>query len=138
MLKNIVKSSILRVRLRKVNYNRVYPDIHIGKYSLIETDSASWIYFNEKLNVNNYVKIKSEDNGTIIFGKRVYIGDYSTIRASRAQIQIGSNTMLAQYVKLISTNHYYKDKNTLIHQQDIDNIKKGIVIGDDCWLGADV
>jgi len=51
-------------------------------------------------------------------------------------VSIGDNTMIAQNVKLIATNHYYKRKDQLIHEQDIDTEKIGITIGNDCWIGA--
>jgi len=136
-LKSIIKSTLLKFRLRGVNCRNLDPWTYIGKYTILKTvDSRSSINFNHRIDLHNYVSLVAEDGGQINFGKRVSIGDYSTLRASRAQITIGDNTMLAQGVKLISTNHAYKDKNKLIHEQDIDNDKIGITIGKDCWLGA--
>ena len=103
---------------------------------MIKTDSSSTIEFNNYIAIHNYVSLLAEDGAKIILGERVFIGDYSTLRAHRATIEIGAHTMIAQQVKLVSTNHYYKDKNKLIHDQDIDENKIGIKIGDDCWLGA--
>ncbi|MDT3404784.1 acyltransferase [Mucilaginibacter terrae] len=136
-LKSIIKSTLLKLRLRGVNCRNIDAWTYIGKYTILKTaDSRSSINFNQRIDLHNYVSLVAEDGGQINFGKRVSIGDYSTLRASRAQITIGDNTMLAQGVKLISTNHAYKDKNKLIHEQDIDTEKIGITIGSDCWLGA--
>ncbi|MVN92778.1 acyltransferase [Mucilaginibacter aquatilis] len=137
-LKSAVKQALLKFRLRGVNYrNLIDPYTYIGKFTTLKTaDDRSIINFNQHVDLHNYVSLIAEDGGEITFGKRVSIGDYSTLRASRAKISIGNNTMLGQGVKLISTNHAYKDKSRLIHDQDIDTEKIGITIGADCWLGA--
>jgi acetyltransferase-like isoleucine patch superfamily enzyme len=136
MLKEIIKKLLLKMRFRNINYTYLNTLIYVGKYTLITTTANSRIDFNKNVAIHDFVKLVAEDNGLISFGERVNIGDYSTIRASRATIEIGSHTMLGQYVKLISTNHSYKNKNLYIHDQDIDMEKIGIKIGEDCWLGA--
>jgi acetyltransferase-like isoleucine patch superfamily enzyme len=136
VLKKIIKQILLRIRLRNVNFKNLHDWTHIGKYTIIQTDKTSFISFNNRVSINNYVSISAMDNAQIILGERVFVGDYSSIQANRANISIGSNTMIAQNVNLISTNHFYKDKDKLIHDQDIDLIKIGINIGSDCWLGA--
>ena len=137
IIKTFLKRGFLRLRLWNVNYKNLHHLIHIGRFSIIKTDKHSYIHLNKNIVINDYVKVIAEYNGTIILGEKINIGDYSSIRASAgASIIIGSNTMLAQYVILISTNHAYKDKNKFIHQQGIDGEKKGINIGSDCWLAA--
>ena len=125
ILKRLLKKALLSMRLWNVNYKNLHHLIHIGRFSIIKTDKHSFIQLNKDIVIHDYVKITAEYNGTIILGEKINIGDYSSIRASAgASIEIGSNTMLAQYVVLISTNHAYKDKNKLIHQQGINNEKK--------------
>jgi acetyltransferase-like isoleucine patch superfamily enzyme len=133
---SFIKKIFLKLRLWNVDYSNLSHLIHIGKYTILETKFESTIQFNTNIVIHNFVKLVAEDNGKIIFGNRVNIGDYSTIRASRATVEIGSNTMLGQYVKLLSTNHAYKIKDKFIYEQDIDLNKIGIKIGNDCWLGA--
>ncbi|WP_291276045.1 acyltransferase [Flavobacterium sp.] len=135
-IKSIAKIFFLKIRLRKVNYNNLHHLVHIGTYTLIKTTQRSTIQFNANVAIHDYVKLLAEDGGVIIFGEKVNIGDYSTIRASRATIDIGPHTMLGQRVTLISTNHAYKRRDQYIHDQDIDAEKIGIKIGADCWLGA--
>lgn len=134
--KTTIKLMLLRIRLRHVNHINLHAWTHMGKYTLLKTDKTSIIEFNDHVVIDNYVMILAEEAGRIVLGKHIFIGDYSTIRATKGKITIGSNTMIAQQVKLISTNHYYKDKSKLIREQDIDTVKVGITIGNDCWLGA--
>ncbi len=136
MMKSVIKLLFLKIRLRKVRFSNLKPWTFIGKYTIIQTDRSSLIRFNDRISINHYVTLLALDHAEIVFGERTSIGDYSSIRATRARIEIGSNTMIAQQVQLVSTNHYYKSKDQLIVEQDIDEHKKGIKIGSDCWLGA--
>jgi acetyltransferase-like isoleucine patch superfamily enzyme len=137
-LKNYIKLAVLHLRLRQAQITNLHPWTAIGKYTIIQTDKTSCIQLNDHIAIHNYVSVLAEDHASIVFGKRIFIGDYTSIRANRAQIKIGSNTMLSQGVQLISTNHAYMNRHKLIHEQDIDEQKKGIEIGEDCWLGAGV
>lgn len=53
----------------------------------------------------------------------------------RGNVSIGNNTIFGPGVKLFSENHIFKDRNTPIYLQGAD--RKGISIGNDCWIGAD-
>jgi acetyltransferase-like isoleucine patch superfamily enzyme len=135
-LKKFIKILILKFRLRRLSYKNISSWIYIGKNSLFFTKSGGCIHLSEHLSINNFVVLQADQGGNIKFGKRVYIGDYSTIRTSRCDVMIGDNTMIAQGVKLIAINHAYRKRDTLISQQDIDTFKLGITIGNDCWIGA--
>ncbi len=136
VIKSAIKFALLNLRLARVNCYNIKSTIHIGVSTIIETDGGSNIFLNENVSITDFVKITAENNGSVYLGHNVYIGDFSIIRASHAEIRIGNNCMIAQQVKLISTNHAYKDRNVLMRLQHIDQVKKGIVIGNDCWLGA--
>lgn len=51
-------------------------------------------------------------------------------------IEIGNNTILGNYVSLHSENHNYSDIHIPIRLQGVN--RKGIKIGQDCWIGAKV
>ena len=135
-IKSFLKILLLKLKLRKINHQNLHAWTFLGKYTILKTDRKSAIVFNDHIAIHNYVTLLAEEGGKIILGERVFIGDYSAIRAIRANIEIGADTMIAQQVKLISTNHAYTDRNRLIHDQDMDMDKCGIKIGNDCWLGA--
>lgn len=108
----------------------------IHRTSSIEIFDKSKIHFLGFFSINKFVTIFLNEGAEVIIGKNVYIGDYSTIRATRTKIEIGEHTIVGQDVKLIATNHAYASKDKLIKDQDIDLSKIGISIGEDCWLGA--
>ncbi|GAB3925900.1 acyltransferase [Mucilaginibacter myungsuensis] len=136
MIKRIIKKALLLYAFKNVRTNNLDASIHVGKYTFFRARDKSLIDLAENVVINNYVSLYADDDGIIEIGKGVFIGDYSTLRATRTIISVGANSMIAQGVKLISTNHNYKSKAMLIHEQDIDLDKIGIVIGEDCWLAA--
>ena len=101
-------------------------------------------------------------SGGIILGNNVSIGKYTTIECSgtlkslglgltvgnnvglgthgfwgcAGGIEVGDNTIFGNYVSLHSENHNYKNVEIPIRLQGIN--RKGIKIGDDCWIGAKV
>jgi acetyltransferase-like isoleucine patch superfamily enzyme len=92
--------------------------------------------------VGNYSIIDISDDphsrdlcGKLILGNNVYIGEQCNIRASGSEIKIGSQTMIANNVIIVSANH----KTALgmpMWLQPCDEHKSGVKIGEDCWIGA--
>lgn len=54
----------------------------------------------------------------------------------RGSVRIGSDTIFGPNVSLFAENHIFSDKETPIYLQGA--TRKGIEIGADCWLGANV
>jgi acetyltransferase-like isoleucine patch superfamily enzyme len=90
--------------------------VTIGKYSLIECTSVLW-HLGEGLEM----------------GDGSSVGDYSFIGCAGG-VKIGSNVLMGQRVSFHSQNHRFDDLSRPIREQGVTN--SGIVVGDDCWLGA--
>ena len=72
-------------------------------------------------------------------GESLMIGDNVGIAANafiavRGNVSIGNDTIFGPSVKLFSENHNFSDLETPIYLQGA--TKKGIRIGEDCWIGA--
>ena len=72
-------------------------------------------------------------------GEELVIGDDVGIAAKafisvRGKVVIGSNTIFGPGVKIFSENHNFDNLNIPIFLQGA--TKKGIEIGEDCWIGA--
>jgi acetyltransferase-like isoleucine patch superfamily enzyme len=74
-------------------------------------------------------------NARIYLGDYVYIGDHCNIRASGADVKIGTGTMVANGVAIVSTNHLM-DVGSPIFTQPWDTTRVGVTIGKDCWIGC--
>lgn len=72
---------------------------------------------------------------SIAIGKDSYLGPYCCL-AGPGSITIGQNCMIASHSGIYANNHIFDDPQCPIAHQGI--IRKGVVIGDDCWLGTGV
>jgi acetyltransferase-like isoleucine patch superfamily enzyme len=81
-----------------------------------------------------------EDFSTINNGVGdVIIGDNSLIGMANViigPVTIGNNVILAQNVVASGLNHEYRDPDVPIRDQDVTTAQ--IIIGDDCWIAANV
>jgi acetyltransferase-like isoleucine patch superfamily enzyme len=68
-------------------------------------------------------------------GTNSVINEYCNIRASGGEIFIGSNTMIAQFVSIIATNHEV-DTAQLLIDCNWDQVKNKIIIGNNVWIGC--
>lgn len=69
----------------------------------------------------------------LVIGNNVGISQHAFIGV-RGKVTIGNNVMFGPYVTIYAANHNYTDPNQLIISQGEN--RKGIEIGDDCWLGT--
>ena len=69
----------------------------------------------------------------IEIGENVGISPNAYIGA-RGGLKIGKNTIMGPNVSIHSENHIFKDINIPIRLQE--EKRKGIIIGEDCWIGA--
>jgi acetyltransferase-like isoleucine patch superfamily enzyme len=69
----------------------------------------------------------------LVVGNNVGISQHAFIGV-RGKIVIGDNVIMGPYVKIYAANHNFENPNLLIKDQG--ESRKGIVIEEDCWLGA--
>jgi len=87
--------------------------------------------------IGNYSGLYANNEATISIGDNVGISSNTSIGASdRGHIQIGDNVQIAGNVVLRASDHEHKSIKIPI--QDQGHTGGVIVIGDDCWLGANV
>lgn len=76
--------------------------------------------------------------GRIRIGAGTWIGQYNNLRASAGgDILIGERCLISQFCTLIGSQHGHA-VGTPIADQAADPNRRGIVIGNDVWLGAGV
>ncbi|NJL49063.1 MAG: acyltransferase [Leptolyngbyaceae cyanobacterium SM2_5_2] len=83
-------------------------------------------------NVEIRVHTQAGKNGQIKIGSNTYIGPFSYL--SGEYISIGKNCLIAPYVGIFANNHVFEDPSCPICEQG--HTYQGIVIEDDCWIGA--
>jgi acetyltransferase-like isoleucine patch superfamily enzyme len=78
------------------------------------------------------IKIHSHPGGELHIDDRTTIGPYSCITGH--SIKIGKSCLIAPHVGIFANNHNFEARNIFIKDQG--HTYRGIVIGDDCWLGS--
>ena len=78
---------------------------------------------------------QSEVAGFLAIEDNVWIGTHVNIRAAGGEIRIGRNSMIAQQVSLIASNHLIA-AGKLYRDLSWDTSKTGVYIGENVWIGA--
>lgn len=73
--------------------------------------------------------------GSIAVGAGTWIGEYNNLRAGGGDIVIGSGCLISQFCSIVASSHGVS-KGQKIVDQDPPEAKRGVVVGDDVWLGA--
>ncbi|MCK5536144.1 MAG: acyltransferase [Bacteroidales bacterium] len=91
------------------------------------------IIFGEGVSIKSDVLIQG--SGTLLIGKRTYIGSHSVIGVNE-KISIGNDVMISQYVSIRDTDHAFNRVDIPMNRQGIATAP--IVIEDDVWIAHGV
>lgn len=149
---------MLRGRVVALPHRRFAKDIFIGaRVRLIEKRR---ITLGHKVRLENGVRIDALSRSGVVLGDRVVlgqntliectgslralgegvkIGDRSTFGSdcffgAAGGITVGEDVMAGQYIRFHAEEHEFGAPDVLIREQGVSH--KGIVIGDNCWIGA--
>lgn len=128
-------SSIKSLSLIKTKSN-----LHLGPKVYIDALSTEGIIFGSNVSIGKYTAIECtgslKDIGKgLIVGDNVGLGTHGFFGCAGG-IRIGDDCIFGNYVSLHSENHNYEDCDIPIRLQGVN--RKGIIIGNDCWIGAKV
>lgn len=91
---------------------------------------ADWVHLDRGVDIR-----ATGDNCHIAIGEHTAVNPYTCIHGP-GPITIGKDCLIASHVGIYANNHVFADPNRKIREQGL--TCEGIVIGDDCWLGAGV
>jgi len=74
-------------------------------------------------------------HGAIDIGRNTWIGEYNNLRSGGGDIRIGRDCLISQFVSIIASGHGLSRKESIMVQVP-PSTKRGVVIGDDVWIGA--
>ncbi|WP_346345140.1 CatB-related O-acetyltransferase [Mucilaginibacter sp. dw_454] len=138
LLRQYLSRFKMQCRLAYVsNYFNCYIHYSVGFYYEKITDIE--IGKGCSIGINNVIFCTNEQNkGTrskLKIGDGTSLGEMNSIRASGGEVIIGKNCLISQFVNIIGSNHSI-NKNETIKDQLWDDIKTGVVIGNDVWIGC--
>lgn len=124
-------------RRYKVTLLENHPNIFLGKNVHIEKTAKIEIVNGGKIRVGSntalYDGVLLETRGgNITIGDNCSINAYTVIYG-HGNTKIGNNVLIAGHCMVIPNSHNYKNPHLKIMEQG--STKKGIVIGDDVWIG---
>ncbi|MGB3641388.1 MAG: acyltransferase [Rivularia sp. (in: cyanobacteria)] len=90
------------------------------------------ITLKDGVSIERNVDIGALDNTHIYIDKGTFIGVGACI-AGPGNVKIGKRCLIAAHSGIFANNHNYADPLKYIADQGV--TRKGITIGDDCWLG---
>jgi virginiamycin A acetyltransferase len=86
--------------------------------------------------IDSFVKIKFAGGlGDIVIGESSYLNSGVVIYSGHG-VRLGKGTLIASNVTIAATNHEYQSREKAILDQRFKPSKGGILIEDDCWVGA--
>lgn len=118
-------------------YLQEMEDVEIGENCFISPLAHIFAERGRKISIgnNSFVAADSVLHGPLTIGNEVAINHHCTLDGGRAGIQIADQARLAAYTHLYAFNHGMK-MDAPIYDQAVSS--KGIYIGRDVWVGADV
>jgi acetyltransferase-like isoleucine patch superfamily enzyme len=128
------------VELRNRSYIKFGKGVTLGRSATIDGLSHDGVTIGDGVNIGPYTII--EASGIITnLGKGVCIGDHSGIGGfsfigGAGGVAIGKNVIMGQWVSFHPENHVFERTDIPIRLQGV--TREGIVIEDDCWIGAKV
>ena len=85
------------------------------------------------IHVTNEKSISKDSS--LVIGFNTAINEYCNIRASGANVEIGNNCMIAQFVSIIGSNHVIDTHNTMLDELWCDK-NNYVNIGNNVWIGC--
>jgi virginiamycin A acetyltransferase len=115
----------------------VHPTARVSPLSDIEDSlRGTFIRIGAHTLIDSFVKIKPAGGlGDVEIGEHVAINSGCVLYTGHG-IRIGHHVAIAANCTLAPVNHAFADASTLIAHQGFLPSKGGIVIEDDCWIGA--
>ena len=128
------------VELRNRNLIQFGRGVTVGRGSVIDGLSQFGVTLGDSVNIGAYSII--EATGAISnLGKGCSIGDRSALGSfsfigAAGGVTVGSDVIMGNRVSFHSENHTFDETSRPIREQGV--TRMGIVIQDDCWIGANV
>jgi len=132
----IGKNSIIKCR-QKITYGTNFT---VGINCFIDALSYEGILAGNNVSIGKNTTIEctgslKEIGRGLVLGDNVGIGSHSFLGCAGG-IVIGSDTIIGNFVSFHSENHNYEKTDIPIRLQGVN--RRGIKVGDNCWIGAKV
>ncbi len=117
--------------------NRISPLAKISALVDIErSQRGSVVEIGANVTIDSFVKIKfAGGSGDVVIEDDCYLNSGVVIYSGNG-LRLGRGTLVAANTTFAPTNHEYRDRDQTIIAQRFMPSRGGIVVGEDCWIGA--
>jgi acetyltransferase-like isoleucine patch superfamily enzyme len=127
------------VAIRNPKYVHADGTLLVEDFAEIQGLSIRGISFGNKVTVGRHAMIRPSGYYGREIGEGLRVGTNSSIGVSSfigcgGFVDIGSRVMMGPNVSIIAESHLFETIDTPMKAQGI--ARSGVVVGDDCWLGA--
>ena len=105
----------------------------IGDYHHVEVSPSAHLDFGTDITFRSFTSLEVGNDAKLKLGDRVFFNEHCTIRCCK-EIEIGKDTMFGDGVRIFDHNHKYSN----YHIEKIQFSFAKIIIGKNCWIGANV
>lgn len=128
------------VRITQCNRITAGKNLKIESFAEVQGSSLNGITFGDNVTICSMAMIRPSSYYSGQLGYGLTIGNNSCIGAYNyvgcaGKIAIGNNVMIGPRVSLLAENHLFEQTDIPMKDQGVRN--EGIIIEDDCWIGAD-
>lgn len=141
-MKNVGKKLFIGSKVRILNKSKICigNNVRIENNTTINALSEEGVFLGDRVKIGEYSKMLCTGSLSNL-GRGISIGNDSsfseyTFFGCAGGISIGNNVIAGQNVRFHAENHLYRNKSELIRKQGVS--RKGIVVGDNCWIGSGV
>lgn len=101
-------------------------------YKILYGNSIRW---GKSLHFRKGLQLTVEQGGAIVIGDNVFFNNYCAVHALE-KIEIGSETIFGENVRIYDHNHRFSDTEHAIKEQGYSVAP--VTIGEHCWIGSNV
>jgi serine acetyltransferase len=131
------------IKVRSIYFTAKYKStgVSVAGSVILKIDAFGSVNFCSGVSIGHGTVLVATSEGaadkkcSLVISSGSVINEYCNIRASGGNIFIGKNTLIAQFVSVIATNHTFK-KGQDTKFLPWDQTRKDVVIGDNVWIGA--
>lgn len=131
-MKRLIQSILGKIQCVKFRIKKYGKGIYIGKGNKIIGGKDIKMEDNVKIRPNCFIACK--ENSTLEIGENTDIGTRTRIGVAR-KVKIGKNVLFGPNVYVADQDHEYRDINKPIMEQGVVVFEKGVIIGDNSWIG---
>lgn len=122
------------VRIFPPNCIKAGHDVTFVGSSYISAERAGSVHIGNHTNLQVGLWLNCTGSGFVQIGDYCLIQPYGILGVGAGRLIIGNHVTMGQMVNIHPGNHSFVDPNLRINEQPV--TYKGIVIEDDCWIGA--